>query len=281
MKQHTASQTAAGRLADHTLDSEALGRPMRLRVYLPPYYGQFGMRYPVVYLLHQWGGDERYWTRLGLHQVADKLINTGTLPPFIAVMPQGDKSFFINAEDPGGDFSPLLKSDPEFFEGALDGYGNYGDYMLDEVVPFVEEHFETRTDRNSRVIAGISMGGAGAAALVFTHPERFGAVGIHSPALFSEDGYLGPPWIFGFGDPEAFAARDPAHLARRLSSADSPRIMLDCGQQDEFAGRVGELHWALVEAGVAHTYISRPGGHGREYWKAHLPQYLGFYAASW
>ena len=254
---------------------------MRLRLYLPPRYGDLAIRYPVIYLLHPWGMDECYFTEhLRLHELADRLIRAGTLPPFVAVMPQGDKSYFLNAEDPGGDFSMMVRLDPEFFAGALDGYGDYGDYLLQDVIGFVEHHYDVRTDRAGRVIAGISMGAAGAAALAFTHPQLFGAVGIHSPALFDET-RLGPPWIFGLGDPAAFAARDPVHLASELPARASLSVYLDCGQQDEFDELTAELHRALVERDVQHTYISRPGGHSIDYWLAHLAEYLGFYAAGW
>ena len=72
-------------LLSQEVASRALRKSMRLQVYLPPYYGQFKMRYPVVYLLHPWGCDERYHLDvLKLHETADHLINSGTIPPFIA-----------------------------------------------------------------------------------------------------------------------------------------------------------------------------------------------------
>jgi enterochelin esterase-like enzyme len=74
-----------GQVKELTLHSMALCKPMRLNVYLPPHYGDFSMQYPVVYLLHPWGADERYWTEdLRLHETADHLIHAGALPPFIA-----------------------------------------------------------------------------------------------------------------------------------------------------------------------------------------------------
>ncbi len=271
----------AGSLVDRTLHSRALCRLMRLHLYLPPGYDKRHGRYPVVYLLHPWGEDEHYWTAvLQLHKVADRLIVVGALPPFIAAMPQGDKSFFINAADPGGDFSMVQRLDPDFFAGAMEGYGDYGDYLLEDVIPYVERTFRVRCERSARVIAGISMGGTGAAVLAFTHPHLFGAVGIHSPALFSQR-QLGPPWIFGLGDERAFAERDPVHLARRLDGRTSPRILLDCGQQDEFALSVEELRWTLIERDIPHTYLTGIGGHSPDYWQAHLAEYLGFYAAGW
>ncbi len=271
----------SGSPIEQTIQSRVLQKPMRLFLYLPPYYGEFKMRYPVVYLLHPWNRNERYFEeRLGLKEVADRLIYAGVLPPFVAVMPQGDKSFFINAANPGGDFSMVVQFDPKFFEGALEGFGDYGDYILDDVLPAIERHYEVRTDRAGRVIAGISMGGAGAAVLAFTNPDLFGGVGIHSPALFTSQ-RLGPPWIFGLADEEAFARRDPIHLAQHLDPRSELRIYLDCGQEDELAEPAALLHRVLEERGIQHTYISRPGGHNGEYWRAHFPEYLGFYAAGW
>ncbi len=271
----------SGSLVDRVFRSRALYRSMRLHVYLPPRYGESDLRYPVAYLLHPWGCDETYWTdAINLPTVADRLIDAGALPPFVAVMPQGDKSFFVNAEDPGGDFSPVTRLDPDYFEKALDGFGDYGDYLLEDVIPTVEKKFRIRTDRDSRAIAGISMGGAGAAVLAFTHPEQFCAVGIHSPALFTEE-RLGPPWIFGLGDPDAFASRDPLHLVGQLDPRDSLRIYVDCGLDDDLAPAVGALHDALTGRGIRHTYVTRPGPHHREYWGANLAEYLGFYAAGW
>lgn len=264
-----------------TITSKVLNKTMRLRIYLPPLYGQFKMRYPVVYLLHPWGENEDYWLDwLRLHEIADHLIDAGALPPFIAIMPQGDKSFFIDAANPGGDYSPILRLDPEHFDGALEGYGDYGSYIMEDVISTVERAYQTRTDSAGRVIAGVSMGGTGAGVLAFTHPQRFGAVGIHSPTLFTVE-QLGPPWIFGLGDEAAFAERDPVHLAQHLDPTSGLRIYIDCGHDDEMAGPAAALHGALSGCGIQHIYISRPGQHDGTYWKAHLAEYLGFYAAGW
>ena len=268
-------------LLSREITSRALRKERHLQLYLPPYYGQFEMRYPTIYLLHPWGSDEHYHLdALKLHEIADHLINAGAIPPFIAVMPQGDKSFFINAADSPGDYSAIARSDPGHFKDALEGYGRYGDYILDEVIPFVDKNYDTRPDRTSRVIAGFAMGGTGAAVLAFANPSLFGAVGIHSPALF-DDLHLGPPWIFGLGDEEAFAPRNPIFLAKQLPQDVGLNIYLDCGVDDELSDRVAELHWALLERPVTHTYISRPGGHGQEYWQSNLAEYIGFYAGGW
>lgn len=254
---------------------------MRLHVYLPPRYDDFQMRYPVVVLLHPWGEDERFWTgRLQFHDLADHLINAGSVPPFIAAFPQGDKSFFVDAADPQDDFSSLIKLDPETYAGALEGYGKYGEHILYDVLAYVEKNFRVRAGRSGLSIGGLGMGAAGAAVLAFQSSEKFGAVGVHSPALFDE-WHSGPPWIFGLGDKEAFARRDPVSLARSLSVDSGLRIYVDCGTEDEMSDPTADLHWALVECAIPHTYVSQPGQGDTAYWQAHLAEYLGFYAGGW
>ncbi|MBN1429575.1 MAG: hypothetical protein JXB07_14490 [Anaerolineae bacterium] len=268
-------------LLSREIVSRALKKTMRLQLYLPPYYDQFKLRYPVVYLLHPWGWDERYYLDvLKLHEVADHLINAGAIPPFIAVMPQGDKSFFINAADPPGDYSGIARSDPGYFKGALEGYGRYGDHLLDDVIPFIEKHYRTRSERATRVIAGVAMGGTGAAVLAFSNPSMFSVAGIHSPVLFDKQ-HLGPPWIFGLGDKEALARRDPICLASNLPPDAGINIYLDCGVDDEMSDLSADLHWTLLERQVSHTFVSRPGGSGSAYWQSNLAEYLGFYAGGW
>lgn len=272
---------AGGQLQDTTLYSRALCRWMRLHVYLPPGYPS-ERRYPVVYLLHPWGADEHFWTaQLAFLQAADHLIAAGAISPFIAAMPQGDKSFFINAANPRGDFEMIVRLDPEHYQGALEGCGDYGDYLLDDVCEFVEQRYPVRAGRMERAIAGIGMGATGAAILAFTHPDYFCAVGIHSPVMFSDE-RPGPPWIFGFGDAAAFARRDPAQLAANLTPGDGLRVFLDCAAHEpEITDHAADLHYALEKKSLPHAYLITPGLNDALYWRGMLASYLGFYAAGW
>lgn len=271
----------SGIVRDEIIESRALKKQMRLQVYLPPYYDQFSMRYPVIYLLHPWGETEHFWAdTLDLTVLADRLINAGTIPPFIAAMPQGDKSFFLDAADPTDDFSRIVRLDPDYYADALSGYGQYGEHVLSTVIPYVDRYFRTRIDRAGRAIGGIGMGATGAGVLALQAPAGFGALGIHSPILF-DDNRRGPPWIFGLGDDEMFARRDIIALAKQATPDVSLRIFLDCGVDDEMSERASDLHWALVERRIAHTYVSRPGGHDPVCWRNHLAEYLGFYTGGW
>jgi len=271
-----------GTLIDEKIYSPALIRWMRVRVYVPPGYSRRG-RYPAIYLLHPWGADETYWTdTLQLHDTADRLISAGALPPFIAIMPQGDKSFFINADNPGGDFSMVLRLDPEHFEGALEGFGDYGDYVVRDLIASMERKYRVREEDSARVIAGMGMGGTGAAVLGFSHPHLFGTVGIHSPVLYNEY-RLGPPWIFGLGDPEAFSQRDPASLVKRLPTGMRDiKVYLDGGFYDENIDRVEALRDALSDRRIRHTYeaiTDNPITVVTQ--REKLARYLGFYVAGW
>jgi enterochelin esterase-like enzyme len=217
---------------------------------------------------------------LEAHLLADRLINTGTIPPFIAIMPQGDKSFFVDAARSEGDFSSIVRLDPEYYAGALEGSGRYGEHLLEDVIPFVDKTLRTLPDRASRAIGGLDMGATGAAVLAFSHASTFGAVGIHSPTLF-DDWRAGPPWIFGLGDREADARLNPIALAGRLHPQSDLRVYLDCGLDDEMCDPVAKLHATLDESGVSHTFVSPPGDHSPAYWAEHLAEYFGFYAGGW
>ncbi len=276
---------AESAIHDHLLPSNAVGSVMRIRVVTPPGYDP-QREYPVVYLLHLWGSHERFWTdRLAAHVRLAEGVAAGSLPPMILAMPQGDKSFYLNAADPPGivwEDSPYNDASEYYYDG-FDCYGNYGDYLLKEAIPFVEEHYPVRRDRDGRAIGGLSMGGTGAAVHAFTDPARFSAVGLHGPAVFYDpDGPGAPPWIFGIDDAGAFAQRDPLHLARRfVTPAGQPRLWLDCGWDDPLRISIETLHCELLGMGLAHDYHLWPGGHDGAYWVQHVADYLAFYARGW
>lgn len=267
-------------LHDHILDSQAVGRRMLIRVITPPGYSASAEPYPFLLFLHPWGLSPGYITdKLNMHlHLRDGVLN-GTLPPMIIAIPSGGKSFFLNAADPPGhDWTNVVAQNEGFFQGALQSYGRYGDYLTDEVLPFVQTHYPIRTDTAGRAIGGISMGGAAAVVHGLQNPPRFGAVGIHSPAVFLER--AGPPWIFGL-DQESLAERSPFEVARRLIPPLQPRIYLDCGDQDVLRKAVEGLHETLDECGIKHTYEVPAGGHDKTYWEPRMSRYLAFYAENW
>ena len=274
-----------GRVLDCEIQSQAIGRPMRLKVVLPPGYDRAKRVCPVLFFLHPWGLDPDYLVnKLRIHTHLWAGVAEGSLAPMVIALPAGEKSFFINAADPPGhDWSSMVDFDSRFFEHALQQYGRYGDYLLDEIIPYVEDHFHVRRDRAGQAIGGISLGGAAAAVHAFQNPGRFCALGIHSPALFfwTEEGTVAPPWIFGV-DRTSFAARNPADLARKVADSSSiPRIYLDTGDADPMLPQVLHLHRELNRAGLAHEFAVNPGEHNKTYWEPQMRSYLAFYSREW
>lgn len=136
-------------------------------VYLPPTYETSTKRYPVVYFLP---GFEDLTMGVSLPRSIDVLIQAGTIREMIiAVVPGNNQlggSFYVN--------SPAT--------------GNWEDFMVQEVVGYVDSHYRTITQARSRGISGHSMGGFGALNLAMLHPDVFGAVYSLSPGLFDENG---------------------------------------------------------------------------------------------
>lgn len=167
---------------DHaTLTSDALrdnrlGDPhvRTLPVYLPPGYDDDPQRrYPALYLLSSHGStgpsllNWSAWDE-NIQQQLDRLITGGVLAPVIVVLPdmwtRFGSSQFINSE----------------------GIGRYEDYLLDEIIPFVDATYRTLPDRDHRGVLGRSSGGYGALVQAMRHPELFGAVACHSGDLYWE-----------------------------------------------------------------------------------------------
>jgi pimeloyl-ACP methyl ester carboxylesterase len=137
-------------------------------VYLPPSYGVPDKRFPVVYYLPGYGDSNMIGFRLP--DSMDALIENGEVNEMIVVVASGTNklggSFYVN--------SPVT--------------GNWEDFIVQDVVGYVDSHFRTLAQAESRGITGHSMGGFGALNIAMRHPDVFGAVYSMSPGLFDEDG---------------------------------------------------------------------------------------------
>lgn len=162
-------------LDSQLLQNNPLGDPAtrQVPVYLPPGYEDTDRRYPVVYLLAGFAGrgsfmlndsafDETIAERL------DRLITNQQIQPLIVVLPDCFTRY-------GG--SQYLNSSAT---------GRYEDYLVEEVVPFIDQRFRTRAEAGYRAIAGKSSGGYGALVQAMRHPDLFGAVACHSGDIYFE-----------------------------------------------------------------------------------------------
>ncbi len=247
---------SAARLEEPALDSAAVGRTLPYRVYLPPGYDSTpDQRFPVLYMLHGWGGDERQWERLGLLTAAERMIRAGELPPLIIVMPRGEQAYWMDHSGGGP---------------------RWGRYVAAELVAEVDRRYRTEPVRERRMIGGLSMGGHGALQLALNNPGTFGAVGAHSLVLRR---YAEAPQYFG--DEAYFRRFDPVSIIRsRPESARGPALWIDIGTADGWRERAEAFHLQLEAAGITHGWQLAPGGHDDAYWTANMETYLRFYAAA-
>ena len=230
--------------------SPALGREMSYLIYQPAGYEQSRDRYPVLYLLHGIGGGMWEWVETGLLETMDDLVRGGDVPPMLIVLPEGEQSYWVN---------------------HVDG-PRWGDYVADDLVAHIDATYRTITGPEGRAVGGLSMGAHGALQLVMRYPDRFGAVGAHSPSLRRADDTF--PFL---GTTDDFDERDPLWLARAGHLPTTVRLWLDSGEADPWLEQVVALHEALAAQGVSHTWQTFPGAHDGAYWAEHVADYLRFY----
>ncbi|HSF52292.1 MAG TPA: alpha/beta hydrolase-fold protein [Algoriphagus sp.] len=147
--------------------------PLRqLTVYLPPDYDQGIQRYPVIYVLHGYGGTDSImmnkWINFKL--LMDEGISTGIIRPMIVVAPNS-----------------MTKLQGSFYTNSS-VTGNWADYIAKDVVQYMDSNFRTIADRNSRGLCGHSMGGNGALKLGMQYADTFSAVYALSPAVLNWHG---------------------------------------------------------------------------------------------
>jgi S-formylglutathione hydrolase len=135
-------------------------------IYLPPDYDSSAQRYPVLYLLHGYTATDRGWMNrayVGLPELMDRLLQRHAIAPMIVVMPNSFNrfagSFYTNSELSG----------------------NWEDFIVRDLVSYVDAHYRTLGDAAHRGIAGHSMGGYGALRLGMRHPDIFAAAYGMSP----------------------------------------------------------------------------------------------------
>lgn len=153
-------------------------------VYTPPGYDLEGTTtYPVLYLLHGYGGDEIYFKAIfGLKEIMDEMIFNGEIDPMIVVTPDAGNAL-------GGSF---YTNSYAWLGGVPDTTQSYAGLMQDlvtnEVVNLIDSLFHTDTDRQKRGIAGHSMGGYGAIKLAMLRADLFGsAASMSGPLAFWGD----------------------------------------------------------------------------------------------
>ncbi|MEM7774497.1 MAG: alpha/beta hydrolase-fold protein [Pseudomonadota bacterium] len=157
---------------NETVASAALGRDINTSLYLPQDYNTAdgaSRRYPVIYLLHGLGDDHMAWPKYGqIKATLDRMIRRKELQPVVVVMPDADKSWYINDQ-------------------REDGYGRMADALRVDLVRAIDTRYRTAACREGRAIGGLSMGGYGALLYGVSRPDLYTAVFSLSGAVFQEN----------------------------------------------------------------------------------------------
>ncbi|MBZ5698831.1 MAG: hypothetical protein LAN18_09815 [Acidobacteriia bacterium] len=248
--------------------STILHASVRYCVFLPASYFSANaktQRFPVLYLLHGLGGNEREMALSGEWSVLQDLRRDHKVGDFLVVAPDGSDTFYINSQD---------------------GKTLYGDFFLREFMPFIERTHRVRAERAARGITGFSMGGYGALQIAFANPELFGSASAHSAALMrvppqgvaagASAGNLPAAILTNvFGNPinrDFWDLNSPFVLAKKNAALLSKtKIYFDCGTEDRygFNRTASELDQTLRSLKIPHEFHLYPGGHNVSYLLAH------------
>ena len=201
-------------LVTKTIDSRILGKEMNLAVYRPAVNDNSAL--PVLYFLHGRTGNESLLQWLGMEKTADAMIEAGEIQPMIVVCPNLDNSRGINSAE--------LYREVKGKYGVVHK-GRYEDYLLDELIPFVDNTFHTIRDRSARYIGGISSGGYTALSIGLRHQELFSKIGGHMPAI--DLSYTDEDECY-FTDEAMWLKNDPITIAKQ-TAFDDLKVFLDDG----------------------------------------------------
>lgn len=229
-----------GAISQRYYNSQTLKEPRRLHVWTPAGYEKNPEPLPVLYLIHGGGDTDNAWPGVGCAGfILDNLLAEGKIKPMIVVMPNG------SIDVPGGNF--------------IDEVPLFTDDMMSGIIPFIEENYPVKTDKDSRAIAGLSMGGMETLETALYNPDKFGYVWVMSSS-------------FAPGDKEKYEL-ERKHLKERADDYNKNfRILaFTQGGPEDIAYNNGlETLKLFDEAGIKYEFSEMPGGHSWHVWRHNL-----------
>jgi enterochelin esterase family protein len=276
-----------GQVSEFWYPSPTLKMTRRMTVYTPPGYETGKDRYPVFYLLHGGGGDEEAWSDMGrAPEIFDNLIAQGKMLPMIVVMGNGN---IWQASSPNSlTATPNGMESPASPVKGVDSFSSvltlYPDSIAHDMIPFVDQNFRTKADRDNRAIAGLSMGGAQTAHTALTNLDKFSWVGLFSSAIPLLPGVHATipipadatkrrgPGLGEVIDPVKFVQHYPVvgpELNNRLHL-----LYLGVGKSDGLVESDDSIRKMLDEHGVKYVTYDLPDyGHDWNFWRLALENF--------
>ena len=155
----------------------------RCFVYTPPDYDKNPAgRYPVLYLQHGAGEDERGWVNQGrVNFILDNLIATGKAKPMIIVMDNGSNIGGFGGRDRGAGAAPGQAGSTNRPPGGMVGFaGSFGKIVTEELIPMIDSSYRTLADQPHRGMAGLSMGSMQTVQITLANLDKFSHIGAFS-----------------------------------------------------------------------------------------------------
>ena len=239
---------AARRDSSSFLSIQCCRRSARLlRVHAPGLRSSREDNYPVLYLLHGYSDDASGWTAVGrANVILDNLIAQGKTKPMIVVMPLGYGTMEMITLGWG-------------VWGRTDirdkNFSNFRQALLTEVMPKVESQYRITNDRDSRAIAGLSMGGSESLLTGLNNLDKFAWVGAFSSGGIPDDFEKDFPGLDA-------KANQQLHL-----------LWIACGTDDRLITVNRNFREWLKTKGVQHTDIETPGMHTWMVWRRNLAEF--------
>ena len=228
-----------GKIDTLSYPSKTVGGTRRTLVYTPPNFSK-NKKYPVLYLLHGIGGDEKEWFKNGQPQIIlDNLYAENKLQPMIVVFPNGRAAKDDRAI--GNIYAP----------DKVQAFANFEKDLLNDLIPFVEKSYKVYTNRENRAIAGLSMGGGQSLNFGLGNLNQFAWVGGFSSAPNTKE-------------PQALLP-DPEEAKKKLKL-----LWISCGDADNLMRISTRTHHYLKKNSVPHIFYIEPGGHDFKVWKNDL-----------
>ncbi|MGV3601357.1 MAG: alpha/beta hydrolase-fold protein [Dyadobacter fermentans] len=236
---------AHGKIDTVSYQSKTVGNARKALVYTPPGFSK-KRKYPVLYLLHGIGGDEKEWLKGGNPQlILDNLLAEKKIEPMIVVMPNGRAMKDDRAT--GNIMAP----------DKVEAFARFEKDLLTDLIPFIEKKYPVLTDRENRAIAGLSMGGGQSLNFGLGNLDKFAWVGGFSSAPNTKK-------------PEELMP-NPEEAKKKLKL-----LFISCGDNDRLISFSKRTHDYLFEHDVPHVYYVEPGVHDFKVWKNGLYMFSQF-----
>jgi enterochelin esterase-like enzyme len=233
------SEITHGKIDSIIYESKTVGTERKALIYTPPQYSK-NKKYPVLYLLHGIGGDEKEWLNGGQPQVIlDNLYAEKKIEPMIVIMPNG------RAMKDDRAVGNIMAPD------KVQAFADFEKDLLNDLIPFIEKNFPVYNDREHRAIAGLSMGGGQSLNFGLGNLDKFAWIGGFSSAPNTKT-------------PEVLVP-NPEETRKKLKL-----LWMSCGDDDGLITFSQRLHEYLQSYDVPHIYYIQPGVHDFKVWKNSL-----------